>query len=117
MVSVRRGANRVGCLLGVLLLVTAVYFGANVGEVYLRYYRLRDATEQEARFARTHDDGAIRLRLSAFADSLGIPESSRRFQVSRSANLVHISTEFTEHVELPLGVRAFHFKPSIERSY
>jgi hypothetical protein len=117
MVSVRRGANRVGCLFGLLLLVTVIYFGVNVGEVYLRYYRLQDAMEQEARFARAHDDDAIRLRLSAFADSLGVPESARRFEVSRSANLVHISTEYVEHVELPLGVRAFHFKPSVERSY
>ena len=117
MVNMRRGANRVGCLLGLLLLVTAIYFGANVGEVYLRYYRLKDAMEQEARFARNHDDDAIRLRLNAFADSLGIPESARRFQVSRSANLIHITTEYTEHVELPLGVRPFHFKPSVERSY
>jgi hypothetical protein len=117
MVNGRRGANRLGCLFGLLLLVTALYFGVNVGEVYLRAYRLQDAMEQEARFARNHDDDAIRLRLMALADSLGIPESARHFQVTRSANLIRISTEYTEHVELPLGVRAIHFQPRVEHNY
>jgi len=38
----RRGRTNFGCLFGILLLVTAVYFGVNVGEPYLRYYRFVD---------------------------------------------------------------------------
>jgi hypothetical protein len=79
----------------VLLAVTIAYFGFNIGEVYLRFYRLRDAMAQEARFAHNRDDDAIRLRLAA----------------------VVIKSNYTEHVELPLFVREFHFEPQVVRRF
>jgi hypothetical protein len=117
MVIRRRGTSRLGCLVSLLLLVTVLYFGVNIGEVYLRYYRLRDAMEQEARFARTHDDEAIQRRLSAFADSIGLPDDAGRFRIRRSANRITISTEYSEHVELPLFVRVLRFKPNVEHDF
>jgi hypothetical protein len=113
----RRGTSRLGCLFTLLLLVTVVYFGVNIGEVYLRYYRLRDAMTQEARFARANDDDAIRLRLSALADTLGLPESASHFQIRRTTTHIVISTDYSEHVELPLFVREFHFSPVAEHLF
>lgn len=117
MVSARRGASRIGCLIGLLLIVTVVYFGANIGEVYLRMYRLRDAMAQEARFAEGRDDDAIRMRLRATADSLGLPDEAGRFQIRRSANRITISTSYVELVELPLFVREFRFAPRVEQAF
>jgi len=113
----RRGTSRIGCLLGVLLLVTLVYFGVNIGEVFVRYYRFRDAMEQEARFAQTRDDETIQQHLAAFADSLQLPEAASRVTVRRSANRIAISSNYTVTVELPLFVREFHFSPRVERSF
>ena len=48
--SAPRGASRLGCLLLLVLLAAAAYFAVNVGEVYYRYYRFRDALGQQARF-------------------------------------------------------------------
>jgi len=45
-VSRRLGRSSFGCLLGLLLSVTAVYFAVNVGEPYLRYYRYVDGMKQ-----------------------------------------------------------------------
>ena len=42
MVGGRQGRAKFGCLFGILLLVTAVYFGVSLGEPYLRYYRFLD---------------------------------------------------------------------------
>jgi hypothetical protein len=117
MVGVRRGVSRLGCLVGLLLIVTVVYFGTNVGEVYFRYYRLHDAMAQQARFASTLDDNAIRTRLSALADSLGLPEEATRIRVQRSANRIVISTDYAERVELPLFVRTFRFAPTVEHRF
>ena len=117
MVALRRGTSRLGCLFSVLLLVTVVYFGVNIGEVYLRYYRLHDAMEQEARFATSHDDDRIRLRLAALADSLGLPESAGRVRIRRVARGITISSVYSVHVELPLFVREFHFAPVVEHNY
>jgi hypothetical protein len=113
----RCGAGRLGCLLGILLLVTAIYFGANIGEVYVRSFRLRDAMEQEARFAHQRDDNTIRSRLVAYVDSIGLPEAAARFRIDRTAGTIVIATDYTEHVELPLLVREFRFTPRVERRF
>jgi len=113
----RRGAGRLGCLLGVLLIVTALYFGANIGEVFLRYYRFRDVMQQEARFADVRPDSAIRNRLRASADSLGLPEDAGRVSIQRAQNSVIITSSYAELVELPLFVREFRFSPRVERTF
>lgn len=111
MVILRRGASKVGCLFWALLAVVVVYFGFNLGEVYFRYYRFSDAFAQEARFAQQNSDDAIRLRLAAVADSLGLPEEASRVRVVRSGNRVRISGEYEEYVELPGMVRRITFRP------
>jgi hypothetical protein len=113
-VRARRGAGKLGCLFSLLLFVTLGYFAVNIGEVYLRYYKFNDAIAQEVRFASTRTDDAIRRRLSALADSLGLPEEAARVRVRRSANRIHVSAEYSEHVELPLFVREFHFAPQAQ---
>src|SRR5512139_1566837 len=113
----RRGASRLGCLVSVLLAVTVAYFGFNIGEVYLRFYRMRDAMSQEARFAQNRDDVAIRIRLAALADSLGLPDDAGRIVIRRDARSVTISTDYSEHVELPLFVRTFRFTPRVVHAF
>jgi hypothetical protein len=100
-----------------LLAVTVAYFGFNIGEVYLRFYRMKDAMAQEARFAQNRDDNTIRLRLAAVADSLGLPDEAGRIIIRREASRVVISTSYTEHVELPLFVREFRFRPQAVRAF
>jgi hypothetical protein len=113
----RRGASRLGCLFAILLVVTVAYFGTGVAEAYLRYYKMNDAMQQEARFAQTLDDDAIRSHLRALADSLGLPEEATNVTVRRSANRITIETAWIERVELPMMVREIHFAPHAERTF
>ena len=113
MVASRSTPRTLGRLVFVLLGVTVAYFGFNVGEVYLRFYRFRDAIEQEARFARQRDDDTIRRRLASVADSLGLPSEAARISVRRSLNAIEISSEWAETVELPMFVREFRFTPRV----
>lgn len=117
MVTARRGASRLGCLVSLLLVAAVAYFGFNIGEVYFRFYRLKDAMVQEARFAHNRDDNAIRLRIAAVADSLGLPDAAGRVVIRREASRIILSTDYTEHVELPLFVREFRFAPRIVRQF
>lgn len=117
MVGRRRGAGRLGCLVALLLVVAAGYFGMNVGEVYLRYYRFRDAMAQEARFADIRDEATIRRRLAAVADSLGLPEEAARVSIRREARRLVISASYSELVDLPLFVREFRFSPEVARTF
>jgi hypothetical protein len=116
MVAARRGRSSLGCLVTLLVLAAAVYFGVNVGEVYLRFYRFQDAMKQEARFARVNSDVVIRRRLRARADSLDLPEAAFDIRVTRRGRQITIESEYYEHVELPLFVREVYFHPRAEGS-
>ncbi len=109
MVTSRGGRSTLGCLVLLLLVVAAGYFGVNIGEVYLRHYEFRDAARQEVRFARMRTDAEIRARLSAKADSLGLPAEAGRVGIYRTAGRITLTSEYSELVELPLFVREFDF--------
>jgi hypothetical protein len=106
----RRGRSTLGCLVVLLLVVAAVYFAVNVGEVYLRYFAFRDFARQEARFGRLRSDAEIRTRFQAKADSLGLPPDAGRVAVARGGGVLVLSSDYTEHVELPLFVRDIEFR-------
>ena len=107
----RRGAGKLGCLFSLLIAVTVVYFGVNIGEVYWRFYEFQDAMRQEVRFARSRTDEDIVRHLRALVDSIGLPEEASRVRVRRSQRTITITGEYSEHVELPLFVREFRFSP------
>jgi hypothetical protein len=113
----RRGRSTLGCLFILLIVVAIGYFGVNVGEVYLRYYRFRDSMQQTVRFANRLSDDAIRARLSLSADSLGLPESAHRVQIRRRDNWVQLRTDYYDRVELPLFAREIRFQPQAEASF
>lgn len=116
MVMSRRGIGRFGCLVLILLVVGTVYVGADFGRVFMRYYRFRDAMEQEALFFERSDDEGIRRRLVSFADSLGLPpEAGRDLSVTRTTDAITISSQWSERVELPFYARDFHFAPRVEQ--
>jgi hypothetical protein len=114
MVRTRHGRSNLGCLVVALLLAAGLYFGVNVGEVYLRYYRFRDAMTQNVRFASQRSDGEIKARLATFADSIGLPEGASKVRVRRTTHLIRISSEYYEHVELPLIIREVFLNPHAE---
>ena len=114
MVGRRRGRTNFGCLFSILFLVTAVYFGVNVGEPYFRYYRFLDGMKQEARFSSQFTDDQIEARLAALADSLGLPEAAGKVSVRRESNRISLSSSYYERVEMPLLVRDILFSPQVE---
>jgi len=118
MVRARGGRGKLGCLLVLLVLASVVYFGADVGEIYWRYYRFNDAVKLEAQYGTTRTDDEIKRRLIALADSLGLPDdASRRLQVHRSANRLVIATEYTEHIDVPFYRRDVRFTPNAENRF
>ncbi len=115
MVTARGGRGKMGCLFSLLVFAAVVYFGADVGEVYWRYYRFNDAVQREAQYgtARTNDE--IKARLVAFADSLGLPdEATRRLAVQRSANRLVIETAYSDSIIVSFYRREVRFTPSAE---
>jgi hypothetical protein len=108
----RRGAGRIGCLLSLLILTAVGYFAVNLGEAFLAYYRYEDRMKGEAKFAAHSTDAAIKMRIAAFADSLGLPEPANKVIVRRGAHDIVIYANYVVQIELPGHVREVHFNPS-----
>ncbi|MBW8840059.1 MAG: hypothetical protein JF602_09450 [Gemmatimonadetes bacterium] len=114
MVSDRRGGSSLGCLLSLLIFVSALYYGVHIGEVYLRYYRLLDAMRFQASIAPSVTDDVIKRRLMAAADSL--LGQTPAFQVLRGGNpaRITIQAQYRDSVDLPFFKRAFPLHPRAE---
>ncbi len=116
--SDRRGTSTMGCLATLLVFAAVLYYGANIGEVYWRYYQLRDEMRSQATLAPTLNDGVIRRRLVQKVDDLDLPPEAAQFVIRRSIrNLrITIETQYEERVELPLFKHTFVFRPRAEAS-
>jgi len=117
MVSGRRsrlGSGARGCLISLALFTAALYYGINIGEVYLRYYRVLDAMRFQASIAPSVKDEVIERRLMWAADS--ILGQAPEFTVVRGGSpaRITIQTEYEERVELPLFHHTFMLRPRAE---
>ncbi len=111
-----RGATRTGCLFFVLLVVAVVYFGIPIGGMYIRYYRLENEMQTQARFAPSINDGTIQRRLLQTIDDLGLPlEARRRLRIRRITRPreIIISTSWEETIVLPFYTRVKTFAPEV----
>ena len=119
MVATRAGKVGLGCLLVVLILAAAAYFGVNIGRTYWRFYEYQDAISQEVKFNADKPDSLLLAHLRAAADSLGLPEDAWQLTIQRDrrARRIVISADYTEPIEFPLMVKLISFHPRAEGSY
>ena len=117
MVRGRRGASTLGCLFTMLILAAVLYFGVNVGEPYLRYYRFRDVMQQEARFAERKTDAQMVATLRLKADSLALPAAAFKINIRRTPSRITIWTDYAETIDLPFVTRDITFRPVVERAF
>ena len=109
----QRGASRYGCLITILLVVVASYYGVDIGGVYLRYWQMLDEMRSVARLAPNLDDDTIQRRLHAKAEALDLPAQAHRFAIRRSSRPrgIQISTSYAETVTLPFTTYTIRLNP------
>lgn len=107
----RPGRSSFGCLVMLLLVAAALYFGVNFGEAYWRFYEYQDAMRQEVRFAAQISDDRMRMHLTSLADSLGLPDEASDVTISRSGRQISVGAEYSERVEVPFFARDIRFRP------
>ncbi len=115
----RRGAGSLGCLFSLALFAGALYYGVNIGQVYLRYYQVLDGMRTQARMAPHLQDDEIYRRLNGQADSLFQGAAARpHFKVTRNNEhrRITIETEYTDQVDLPLFKHTFVLRPRAEEA-
>ncbi len=111
----KRGVTRTGCLFSILLLMAVTYFGLPVAGMYIRYYRMKNEMQTQARFAPSIDDGTIRRRLLQTIDNLGLPMEARQLRIRRinRPREIIISTTWQETIILPFYSRVQRFRPQV----
>jgi hypothetical protein len=105
----RRGAAGTGCLGWILLLAIVAYAGVNVGAPYMRYYRFKDAVDQQVRYATFRNDDHIREEIWAAADSLGLPEEAYHVTVERAPSAIRIFGAYDDTWRLLKYNHSVHF--------
>jgi hypothetical protein len=112
----RRGAGGLGCLFTLILFAGALYYGLNIGQVYLRYYRLLDGMRTQARLAPSLQDDVIYRRLNGQADSLFARRAKPEFRITRTSEpkRIIIESEYLDRVDLPLFKHTFVLRPRAE---
>lgn len=117
MVSPRRGASKLGCLLGLIILFAIGNFGYEVAKVYWGYYQFQDAMRQRVRFAARKDNLQIARELRAKADSLGLPEGAQGVRVRRVQRYISIESEYYDTIELPGFIKQVYLNPHAEGTF
>lgn len=105
----RRGAASTGCLGWALILAVAAYAGVHVTAPYMRYYRFRDAVDQQVRYATFRNDDSIRREVWSAADSLGLPEDAYHVTVERTPSEIHVFGSYDDSWKLLRYVHSVHF--------
>ncbi len=116
-IRTRRGGSTLGCLFTLVLLGTAAYIALLFARPWFANQQFQDDFQVAARFASTTTDSAIRVRLVARADSLGLPKEAKRISIRRFASegVVRIATRYDVTVQVPIvGERVMHFDLSVE---
>jgi hypothetical protein len=103
-------------MLSLLLFGGALYYGINIGQVYLRYYEVLDGMRSQARLAPGLQDDVIYRRLNGQVDSLFEHGPKPHFKVTRNndSRRIVIESEYTDQVDLPLFKHTFTLRPRAE---
>lgn len=117
MVTARRGAIKLGCLLNLLIISAVLYFGVNAGEKYMAYLRYKDAMAHELRFRAKLPDHQLRNRFKTIADSLGLPADAGIVTITRKAGQITVESHYEEMIDLPLYKKEVHFEPRATGTY
>ena len=109
------GASQLGCIVRLALAVAVVWLGFKIADPYVKYWQLKDAMNQSARFASTLSDEDIRRRIVAEVRKLDLPPAAERIRIQRRPGRdIVISLEYTVTLEIPRFHKELTFSPVVE---
>jgi hypothetical protein len=116
-VRTRAGAITLGCLVWLMVIAAAVYFGSGIAETYIKYRKYQDAMAHELRYRAKIPDWQLRNRFKLIADSLGLPEDAGIVTIQRTPGRISVTAHYEETIDLPGMKKEWHFEPKAAMSY
>lgn len=115
----RSGKIKVGTLIGLVVLVAAVYYAFEFRGLYWRQYKLKEVVEQQLAYAGQLSDDAIRENLLAEIAGLGLPGEVLIFHFARipQPQALEVSISYVETVNLLFTTKKMPMSLQIRRPF
>lgn len=97
----QRGEGKLGCIIGLLILVAAVFVAYKMIPVRVRATEFRDAVHDNARAAGRMSQEAIRKAIAVKAFELKLPITEKDIDLKRTSDSISIKVDYVVPVEFP----------------
>ena len=110
----QKGEGKVGCLIGLILLLIAVLVAYKMIPIKVKSADLRDTVQDVARSAGQHNDKWIATAVLQKAQSLELPVTEEQIEVVRANSEIRVEVDYTVPVKFPGYVYQWHFHHKAE---
>ena len=94
-----RGEGRFGCVVGLLVLLAAVFIAYKVIPVKIRSAELRQVIVDEAKSAGTRNNQKMRAAIMTKARDLNLPLTDENLKINRVASEIKVEATYTVPVD------------------
>lgn len=96
-----RGEGNFGCLVGVILLLAAIFVAYKMIPVKIKAAELREVVQDEAKSAGTHNDERIRTAILAKAKENDLPVTEENISIERGQDVITVDVNYTVPIVFP----------------
>ena len=97
----QRGEGQLGCVIGLLLLLAAIFVAYKMVPVKVRAAALRGDIVDEAKSAGVRSDEQIIRNILRTAEQNDLPVGRENIEINRSANTIRVVVSYTVPIEFP----------------
>jgi len=95
------GEGQAGCLVGLVILLIAIFIAYKIIPVKVKIADLRQAIADEGKAAGTHNDEAIKKSILTRAKELELPVTEEDVTVERVQSYIRIDVQYTTTIVFP----------------
>lgn len=110
----QKGEGRLGCVVGLLLLVAALFIAYKLLPSKLQATEMRDAVQDASRSASGKGNDVIRKQLFHRAQELKVPVKETDIVITRRADFIRIDVEYDVQIQFPGYVYTKHYSFNAE---
>src|SRR6266852_14746 len=95
------GEGQAGCLVGIIVLLIAIFICYKLIPVKVRMAELRQTVVDEAKSAGSHSDEKIMKAILAKAEESKLPVTEENVTIDRNANQIKVDVDYTMPIVFP----------------
>lgn len=110
----QRGEGQLGCVIGLLFLLIAIFIAYKFIPVKVKAADMRQTVVDEAKSGGIHDDALIMKMILAKAEELDLPITKENVEIRRHASQIKVEVQYTVPVKFPGFVYQWKFHHTAE---